>query len=221
MPGRLHSAFFVLALLKLVPQSTPLAQMPSPQVQVLDRIVARVEDDILFESELIELGEFQQFTGNQKEDDAKLLDRLIDQWIVNTEAAAAHFGRPSDAEVEKEIAVLEKQFASAEAFETRRQEARLTEIQLHRLVRQQLYLTSYLDYKFRAAVQIPQSEIDKYYRETLAPQLAARAQTVPPLASVEDEIREVLVQREISLRAVRWLEETRAHLRLERNLNPK
>jgi peptidyl-prolyl cis-trans isomerase SurA len=217
----LLSAVFFGGLLGPTAHRGGAAAMASSQELLLDRIVAHVEDDILFASELAELGQFQRFTGSQKENDAKLLDRLIDQWIVNTEATAAHFPLPSDAEVEHEIAAMKKSLESPGAFESRIQNAGLTVAQLHRLVRQQLYLTRYLDYKFRAAAQIPQSDIEKYYRETLAPQLAARGQATPPLQTVEDEIRKVLVEREITLRADRWLEETRAHLRIDRNLTPK
>jgi hypothetical protein len=225
MLDRRRSACFFLGLLAVAPQTAAPARSASAQQQVLDRIVAYVEDDIVLESELRELGQFQQFTGGQKENDEKLLDRLIDQWMVNTEATTVHFSRPSEAEVERESVAMKKQFAqqfqSPEAFEKRAQEAGLTAAQLHRLIRQQLFLTSYLDYKFRAAVQIPEADIEKYYRQILVPQLAARGQATPSLPDVEDRIREVLVEREINLRADRWLEETRAHLRIERNLNPK
>ncbi|HXN24805.1 MAG TPA: hypothetical protein VOA41_18890 [Candidatus Dormibacteraeota bacterium] len=220
MPQTFLVAWFV-ALLTLAGHCSARAQTLSSPEQVLDRIVAHIEDDILFESELRELGQFQKFSGSQTEDDGKLLGRLIDQWIVNTEAASAHFSRPTDAEVDLEIANMGKLFAPPETLETRLKQAGLDPAQLHRLVKQQLYLTRYLDYKFRGAVQIPQTEIENYYRQTLAPQLAARGQAGPPLQSVEDEIREVLVQREINLRADRWLEETRAHLRIERNLDSK
>jgi hypothetical protein len=67
----------------------------SAAVQVVDRIVAHVEDDVLFQSELRELGQFQQLAGGQSETDAQLLDRLVDQWIVKTEADAARFPPPS------------------------------------------------------------------------------------------------------------------------------
>lgn len=211
---RLLTSAACLAVLALVAHFP--ARASSSQAHVVDRIAAHVEDDIILESEARELGQFQQFTASQKEDDAKLLDRLIDQWIVNTEATAAHFSTPPDAEVDLEIAAMKKQFQPPEAFEQRLQQAGLGLAQLHRFVKQQLYLTRYIDYKFRSAVQIPRAEIEKYYRETLVPQLAAGGKSIPPLPSIEEEIREVLVQREINLRADRWLQETRGHLRIEK-----
>ncbi len=159
-----------------------------------------------------------QLAGLQSESDAKLLDRLVDQWIVKTEADAARFPPPSDADVDRQIEHLRQQLASPGALKSRLQETGLTLPQLRRIVAQQLYLTRYLDYKFRPAVQVDQAAIEKYYRETLLPQLAARGEAAPPLDTVEEQIREVLVERGINELADRWLADSRAHLHIERNL---
>ena len=185
--------------------------------QVVDRIVARVEDDILFLSELRELGQFQRLAGGQAESDDKLLDRLVDQWIVKTEADSAHFPLPGDADVDRQLDHLQKQFASPQVFENGVRETGLSMPQLRRLVAEQLYLTRYIDYRFRPAVQVQQKEIEKYYRETLLPQLAARGEAAPQLDTVEEQIREVLVERGINLLADRWLAESRSRLHVEQN----
>lgn len=215
------SAFFFLGTLGAAQHSAAASPAVLAQGHVIDRIVAHVEDDILFQSELVELGKFQQFQGNPKESDAQLLDHLILQWIVNSEANSARFAQPGDADLAQAVAALQKQFGSPQAFANRRQNSGLMETQLRRLLKQQIFLTRYLDYKFRAAVQISPAEIEKYYRQSLAPQLAARRQNLPPLPDVEEEIRELLVQREINLRADTWLEESKAQLRIERNINLK
>ena len=51
--------------------------------------------------------------------------------------------------------------------------------------------------------------------------LAARGQQAPPLESVQDQIRELLTQREISTRAARWLDESRPRLKIETQLTPE
>src|SRR2546422_8219180 len=103
----------------------------SAAVQVVDRIVAHVEDDVLFQSELRELGQFQQLAGGQSETDAQLLDRLVDQWIVKTEADTARFPPPSDADVDRQVEHLRQQLASSGALESRlqRSEEHTSELQ--------------------------------------------------------------------------------------------
>jgi len=191
---------------------------PAAPQRVVDRIVARVQDDILMLSELRELGRYQQLVQDQAASDDRLLAQLLEQWIVNAEATAARFPRPSEAEVSRELERLEKQFASPEAYRARLQQLELSPAAVRRLLEQQLYLTRYLDYKFRPTSQVDTLEIEKYYREQLVPSLAARGQAAPPLENVQDQIRELLIQREISRRAARWLEETRSRLRIELQL---
>ena len=183
--------------------------------QVVDRIVARVEGDIVTLSEVRELGRYQQLVEGRAEDERKLLDRLIEQWILTREAAAAHFVQPADADVSRALAALEKNFESPEAYRARLKALGLSAEAVRRLVTSQLYLTRYLDYRFRPAAQFGPEEIEKYYREQLVLQLAARGQAAPALENVIEQIRELLTQREISERTARWLEEARARTRIE------
>lgn len=186
-----------------------------PAQQLVDRIVARIEDDILMLSEARELGCYQQLVEGQAARDDRLLAQIIEQWIVNSEAAAARFPRPSEAEVQRQLGRLEKQFAGPEAYRDRLRQLGLSAAAVRRLVERQLYLARYLDYKFRPAALVDSSAIEAYYREQLAPSLAARGQAVPPLEEVQEQIRELLTQREISQRASRWLDETKSRLRIE------
>ena len=59
--------------------------------EVLDRIVARVENDIILLSDIQALSRYQQLVDGKSETEEQILDRLIDQWIVRTEADVAHF----------------------------------------------------------------------------------------------------------------------------------
>jgi hypothetical protein len=83
------------------------------------------------------------------------------------------------------------------------------------MLAEQLYLSRFLDYRFRPAAQVDQEQLQKYYDEEFAPQLKARGQAVPPLEDVEDTIREVLVQRQINERARQWLDDTRDRLKID------
>jgi hypothetical protein len=207
----------IFALLVLV-AGTPAAQAQ----QVVDRIVVRIEDDILTQSEMRELGHFQQLvnspgTGAQSRmpGEDEIIGRLIDQWIVLTEATAARFPKPAKADVQTEFERLAAQFGSADAFRARLQELGLKAESVARQVERQIYLARYLDYKLRPAAHVESAQVEKYFREELAPELRKRGQEAPSLENVEGQIRELLTQREISTRAAKWLEETRARLRIE------
>ncbi|MBV8515185.1 MAG: hypothetical protein JO260_07775, partial [Acidobacteria bacterium] len=52
------------------------------QQTTIDRIVARVDTDIILLSDVRALQRYQQLVDGKSETDAQVLDRLIDQWIV-------------------------------------------------------------------------------------------------------------------------------------------
>ncbi len=112
-----------------------------PQAKVVDRIVARIEDDILTQSEVCEFGGFQQLVNSPSAGaqspvpgEAELIERLIDQWIVLTEATAARFPKPAKADVQKELERLAAQFGSADTYRVRLQALGLTAVSVTRNV---------------------------------------------------------------------------------------
>ena len=177
--------------------------------QVVDRIVARVGDDIITLSDIQELGRYQQLVQRKEQPQAERLRELIEQWVVQRDATLSGFRAPAKADVDKAFAGLEKRFSSPKAFEARLKELGLSESDARRMVERQLFLSRYLDFRFRAEVQVTESEIEGYYRNTLVPELKREGQAVPPLESVADRIREVLIERGISQRAEKWMDELR------------
>ncbi len=78
--------------------------------EIVDRIVARVENDIILWSDIRALSRYQQFVDGKSETDAQILDRLIDQWMVRTEADVSHFPHPSDADIERSLSRLQSSY---------------------------------------------------------------------------------------------------------------
>lgn len=192
-----------------------VSRIPLAAQQVVDRIAARIEDDILTLSEMRELGLYQQLVEGHAASDDRLLTQLIEQWIVSREATATHYPRPAEADVSRELERLEKQFGSPEAFGDRVRQLGLSVAAVRRLVERQMYLARYLGYKFRPAVQVDATAVRNYYRDEFVPLLAGRGQAAPPLETVRAQIRELLVQRGISQLSARWLEEARSRLKVE------
>jgi hypothetical protein len=221
-------AIFILVLFAALPalgiwdtaaQTQTFSDLPSANsgggAQTIDGVAARIEDDILTESEVRELGAFQQLVDGHPKSRSELIRELADQWIVRGEANTAKFPHPSQADVDHAYAELVKQFKSPEEFQSRCSSAGLTEAGVRRMLEQQLYLSHFIDYRFRPSAQVTDQQVEAYYRDEFAPQLKARGQPVPPLDDVDDTIREVLIQRAINDRATKWLDETRDHLKVD------
>jgi parvulin-like peptidyl-prolyl isomerase len=187
--------------------------------EIVDRIVARVENDIILLSDIRALSRYQLFLDGKSETDAQILERLIDQWIVRTEASVSRFPQPSDADIDRELERVQKSFASKEEFEARRKQIGLSAAEIREMVAAQLYLSNYLDSRFRPGVQIDPKTIDDFYEKSVVPRAKARGQEPPPLDTARDFIQEALVQRGINDQADQWLIESKARLHIEKFLD--
>jgi hypothetical protein len=193
-----------------------VSTLAQPQAsRVVDRIVAHIESDIILQSQLRELGAFQQLIEGRAESDDRLLAELIEQWVVQTEATTSKFPQPAQSEVSREATRIAGQFTSPEAYAAKLRELGLSATQVQQLLARQIYVERYLDYKFRPSVQIESSDIETYYQKELLPELARKNEPPPALPDVEGPIRELLTQRGITVLATKWLDETKSSLKIE------
>lgn len=190
------------------------ASQPAPQAQVVDAIVARIEDDIITLSELRELAAYQQLLDGHSQSNEGLRSELIEQWVVNNEATTARFPLPAEAEVDREIGRLKNNF-SADVYQQRLAAAGLTSEAVRRMITRQIYLARYLDYKFRSSIEVSDGAIENYYRDHLVPELQAKGQQAPRLADVTAQIRELLIEQGVNDRTAAWFDETKPRLKIE------
>ena len=191
------------------------AAAATPGGQPIDGVAARIEDDILTDSEVRELGAFQQLVDGKSKSRDELIRELADQWIVRGEADTSKYPQPTKEDVDRAYKQLLAQFPSPDEFEKQREAAGLSEAAVRRMLEEQIYLARFLDYRFRPAAQVDEKQIQAYYNDEFAPQLKARGEKVPPVDDVEDTIREVLVQRDIDTLAKQWLDDTRDRLKID------
>jgi parvulin-like peptidyl-prolyl isomerase len=195
-----------------------LAWQRLPAQEIIDRVAARVENDIILLSDVRVLARYQQLVDGKSESDAQILDRLIDQWIVRNEAETARFPRPSEDEVTRGVERVQKSFTSAEEYEARKKQIGLTDADIRNMVAAQLYLSNYLDSRFRPSAKIEPQDVEDFYDKAVIPRAQARGQTPPSLEAARDYIHEALIQRSIDEQAERWLNESRGRVHVEKML---
>jgi hypothetical protein len=198
--------------------SASAAGFARPQ-KVVDRVVARVEEDIVLQSDVEELARYQLLVDGKSESEAQILDRLIDQWIVRKEAEASHFPGPLKADVDRGLQRLERSFAKKDDFDAQREKAGISETELRQIVTAQAYLSNYLDSRFRPTVQVDEQAIQDFYNQAVIPRAKARGQEPPSFDAARDLIQEVLTQRGINEQADKWLKESRTRLSITKFLN--
>jgi hypothetical protein len=187
--------------------------------ETVDRIAARIENDIILLSDIRALSRYQQFLDGKSETDAQILDRLIDQWIVRTEANVSRFPQPTAPEIERSVERVRKSFTSTTEYEARKKQIGLSDSDVREMAAAQLYLSNYLDSRFRPGVQIDPKTVEDFYQKSLVPLAKGRGQEPPPLDVARDSIQEALVQRGINDQADQWLIESKARLHIEKLLS--
>jgi hypothetical protein len=205
-------AILLLAALAFAAWRSPAAQ------EVIDRIVARVENDVILLSDVRLLSHYQLLVNGKSESDAEILDRLIDQWIVRSEATVAHTPKPSAADIDAAMQRLQQSFANRPDYEARRKLAELSEAEVRTLTADQLYLDNYLDSRFRPSVQVDEQAIQTFYQDAVLPRAKARGQNPPSLDAAHDYIQEALTQDGINAQADQWLKESHTRIRITKLL---
>jgi hypothetical protein len=115
---------------------------------------------------------------------------------------------------------VEKSFPSFADYEARKKEVGLTDADIRNMVAGQLYLSNYLDSRFRPSAKVEAKDVEDFYDKAVIPRAQARGQAPPTLDAARDYIHEALVQRSIDEQAERWLNESRGRVHVEKMLEP-
>jgi sulfur carrier protein ThiS len=186
--------------------------------QVLDRIVATVNGQIILQSDWEDAIRYEAFIANRPVDmrsaaDRKAaLDRLIDQELLREQMRGPDALQPTEQQVESQIQQIRKQYDAQNDPQWKALLAvhQLTEDELQRRVTLQLELSRLVDAHLRPSANITSKSIESYYQQELLPQLHQSGAKEVPLAEVSPKIKELLTQQKITELLVTWLENLRA-----------
>jgi peptidyl-prolyl cis-trans isomerase SurA len=189
------------------------------RAEVIDRIVAKVNGQIILQSDwddalhyeaLLSGRSLDQFT---EEDKRAVLDRLIDQELLDEQMKSASFQHASQAEAEARIAEAKKLYPAAatpEGWQSVLSRFQLTEKDLVEHVKLQIDLMRLVDARLRPQVQIDSNSIEAYYRDKFVPQLKQEGGSDVALADVSSKIRELLTDEKVNELLVSWLHNLRS-----------
>jgi peptidyl-prolyl cis-trans isomerase SurA len=194
--------------------------LPSAQAgEVIDRIVATVNGHIILQSDwndalcyeaLLSGRAMSLFTDDERR---TVLDRLIDQELLDEQMKSASFQHASEADAQAEIAQARKLYPEAatdEGWQRILDQYGFTEKNLTAHVQQQIDLMRLVDAHLRPAIQIDSKNIEAYYRDRFVPQLKESGASEVPLADVSAKIRELLTEEKVSELMVSWLQSLRS-----------
>jgi hypothetical protein len=211
MAGRIgrgsRALFFVLGA------AVPLAAQGVEEAQLVDRIVAVVDEDPILASDLDRVIGLGLVEAEEGEGEASFRRRVLDQVIAEKlrfqEIDRFGFTEVSISEVDRRFEEIRSRFESVQAFEERMAELGLEAEGLRQLVARQIMVLTYVDERLGPRVFVGREEIEQYYDETLVPELRRKNQPLPRLTEVHEQIRQVLKEQRLNKEIERWTEELR------------
>jgi hypothetical protein len=193
--------------------------LPAAAGEVLDRIVATVNNNVILQSEWQDALRYEAFENGRSldqlraEDRKAALDRLIDQELLREQMRVSGFPRASNEDVEKRIQEIRSLHPGAEGeagWQDVLARYGLTESELKRRVALQVDLMGLVDARLRPNVVIDSKSIESYYNQELLPQLRQSGAAVVSLDAVSPKIKELLTQKKMNEMLLAWLQDLRS-----------
>jgi hypothetical protein len=172
--------------------------------EIIDRIVAVVDGQIITLSDLNQEREIRARLGEKPIDDDKaLLEELIENKLIENQMADFPGVEVTDEEVEADLNKSQaKQGAATQP--------------IWEAVRKRLRMQKYFDVRFRQFLRASDEEVRKYYEEVFVPEAQRRGvNPIPPLEQVADMIRMNIIEEKLDHEVKIWLEAIRRRSNIE------
>jgi hypothetical protein len=163
-----------------------------PRAQIVDRILAVVDNSIVTQSDVAAAVRLKSFDlAGAVDPVGAALERLIERRLMLAEVDRYAPPPPSEADISLRLEQVKLSFPSAEAYRSALTEVGVDEEQLRRRLRDDIRIGVYLQQRFAASVQPSDQEILTYYRAH--PEQFTRAGALRPFDEAHDRAREGLV----------------------------
>ncbi|MGI4755546.1 MAG: hypothetical protein ACRYGF_01715 [Janthinobacterium lividum] len=196
-------------------------KLPAERGEVVDRIVATVNGDLVLESDVEEEERFTKLypygTGQGEPLRQQAIKRLIDRTLIQQQLAGFPQTPVTKEQVSQDEADLRKDLpACAHAdcttdagWKKFLADAGFTEDELRDRIRLRSQVLHFIEQRFRSAVRITDKQIEEFYNKNMLPEYAKQNATAPPLDSVRDRVSELLLQQQVSALLDDWLKSLR------------
>jgi hypothetical protein len=185
--------------------------------EIIDRIAITVDTQVITESQIDEEIRVTAFLNREKVDlspgvKKEAASRLIEQAIVRREMNLNRYPLPDARNAADSLASLKATYPSETDFQDALQTYGITQDELSRRLLWQLTLLRFIDYRFRPGIQIPDSDVQAYYRQQVSEWQQKGIKPIPGLEESRAQIEEILTQKRIDQVLNQWIKDTRSQV---------
>lgn len=196
--------------------------MPSVPGTQLDRVVAIVNGDLILDSDVNEEQRFEAFDPYRDPDQNvsrdEVIDRLINRALILQQLKLQPGDEPSDAQVNKQINELRKNIPACSRYNCQTKvgwdrflaDHGFTESSFFNRWKERMAVLQFIEERFQMGINITQEQIESYYTKTLLPEYQRQHAPAPKLDAISSQIREILLQQQITNLLSDWLKSLRA-----------
>ncbi len=207
-----------------VPKAVPSMMPHEPGTQI-DRIVAIVNGEVVLDSDVNEEHRFEAIqprttasaeAGTTARDQE--IERLVDRDLILQQAKLETEENISDADVEKQITNVRQTLPECKKFDCGADAGWNRFLTSHGFTaaefqirwKQRMQVLAFIQERFGAGASVSEARVRAFYQNTMLPQYAKAHVKPATFASVQDRIREVLQQQQVTSLLRDWLQSLRA-----------
>ncbi len=209
-----HAFFFLL--------SVAFVLSATARAEIVDRIVAVVDGQVITWSAALQEANFQAFqigappvTSLDPQKLRSVVSHMIDQLLLEQESARLGFTLNEASDKDTAPERDHKRFPTEQDFRKALERYGLNEQQAAARAQREMEILSFVDLHLRPQAHPTPEMIQSYYTQTLVPELQSEGQPhIPPLQDVSAKIEQVLVEQEINRLLEDWVRELRTRARI-------
>ncbi len=192
----------------------------TPPTQVLDRIAATVDRQVIAESDVIRFLRVAAFLDDKPVDLSGPSRRgaakdLVDQALMMTEAADSHFTLLSPQEVPPMLEQVKKQYATEAAYEVALKKYGVTQQDVENHLLAGVRALRFADLRFRPEVEISDADLHAAYDKFVAEWRASHSEPPASFDASRANLEKLLTDQRTMQALDRWLETARTEKRVE------
>ena len=182
--------------------------------EIIDRIAITVANQVITESQIDEEIRITAFLNRDKLDvsaDARkqAASRLIQQALVKREMDLSHYPFPQAVDASAALAGIKATYPNQADFAAALESYGISEADLTGRLLWQFTLLRFIDYRFRPGIQIPDADVQTYYRQQVSGWEQQGIKPIPTLEDSRDQIEEILTQKRIDQALDQWMADAR------------
>jgi len=186
-------------------------------VEIVDRVVANVNGNVLLQSDweqelafeaLLNARTVDSFTSAERK---AALDRLVDRELLREQVRPSE-SAPADQVAARvaEVRKLHPEAATEADWQTLLQRHGLTQAALEKRLGEEIQLMKLVEARLRPSIQIDQHAVETYYHDELLPQLKKNGGREVALPEVFGHIKDLLAEKRLNQLLSGWLANLRS-----------